>query len=378
MWLKCLILAFVCHLSVINCNKVGGFFPADDDDIEQVTPLLKDSLDELKGQADGAELKLVRIKTMHVQVVAGKLYKMDAEFENPGSKSKTNCEVKLWHQPWNGFRETKFKCDDAVKYKVTKRGRSKRDTLVGAPTAVSDDVIEELRRNISASFIQSQADGQKPLQLKKILDAKQKKVAGILYTVKTVVDSPDGEKTCTIEVWRKPWIDFHEVTVKCDGDTPFKVVHDSRPKRAALSRPMPDSYNDEINQHLDVNSDANHFIEFKHKFGRVYRNEAEESNRFRIFQNNLYLIRQLNKFEQGSAIYGVTEFADLTQAEYEKRTGLKPRTAEELENEIRNPLADIPDIELPTSVDWREHNAVTPVKNQASCGSCWAVSYNSI
>lgn len=63
---------------------------------------------------------------------------------------------------------------------------------------------------------------------------------------------------------------------------------------------------------------------------------------------------------------------DLTPEEFiEKHTGFKSNGAVNDECSYVNDQG-IPDGDAPESFDWREHNAVTPIKDQRACGGCYA------
>lgn len=110
------------------------------------------------------------------------------------------------------------------------------------------------------------------------------------------------------------------------------------------------------------------FFTFKSQYGKHYSSPEEQKYRLAVFNVNL------NKIEAHNAKHlpwtlGVNKFADITEEEFAYKFCGCAKDPKQRSDVMTPMLGD-----APKRVDWREKGAVTPIKDQASCGSCWAFS----
>jgi C1A family cysteine protease len=104
--------------------------------------------------------------------------------------------------------------------------------------------------------------------------------------------------------------------------------------------------------------------------GKEYKSFEEYKFRNRIYERNVETIANHNAAGL-SWNMTVNKFADLTGAEFTSRfTGLAITPKKVIDVEYDFKISE----DIPVSIDWEALGAVTPVKNQEQCGSCWAFS----
>ncbi|CAG9835411.1 unnamed protein product [Diabrotica balteata] len=168
------------------------------------------------------------------------------------------------------------------------------------------------------------------------------------------------------------YLDYYTYDTSPISDDTFRVPSDLEcnafpgpgDKHIYTFNPMAEFIKPEKTGHLDFE-----FNKFVNKHRRQYADKNEHENRKYIFSQNIRFIHAVNRQNKGYTLT-VNHLADKSDLELKALRGKKytgvynggkpfPYKKNEMDN-------------LPDSYDWRIFGAVSPVKDQSVCGSCWS------